>query len=168
MPTKTTPAMPVDEGKHKPDAGGLQDLKEGLSDTGPVTGPADENKRTPGRPPGRKSKPGSRKTGPKAKGKPASDRPGESAAKPAPEIETIDKFEGKHFAPFCKLVFDLIASRLGKQWKLNRGEIAELSVASADLANKRLPNLAQYSAELNFALVLTAIAYPRLEGAQKQ
>lgn len=149
---KTTPATPVDETTHKPDVAGLEDLKETLDDDEP----GEEKKRPPGRPKGSKSKRKAKKTGPK---KPAS----EPAPEPTPKIEIMEKFEGKHFVPFCKLIFDLIASRLGNHWKLNKGEVAELSVASAELANKRWPNLAQYSAELNFALVLSAIAYPRLE-----
>jgi len=158
---KSTTAKPVDESKHQPDRAGLEDLQEDLGGTEP----AGEKKRRPGRPIGAKSRRSARKTGPK-KQKPKHAQ--EPAQEPALEFETIEKFEGKHFTPICKLLFDLIASRLGNHWKLNKGEIAELSVASAELFNKRFPNLAQYSVELNFALVLSAIAYPRLEVVKKK
>lgn len=165
MKPETTAAKPVGEATHQVDKEGLKGIGDELRsapapDPSPPAKPA--SKRTRGRPKHYKKK---AKGAKKARPEPEA-QTGPVTTEPYAEFE--NEFEVKHFVPICDLIFSYIARRLGNQWKLNKNELAELAVASAELANKRLPNLAEYSTEVSFALVFSAILYPRLESGKRK
>lgn len=84
------------------------------------------------------------------------------------ENQTQGKTEAKTVAvmdtePIIKLLFNqILASRFGEHWKLERQEITQLKNAANALLAKYAISFGKYSEEINFVAIAGMIILPRL------